>query len=75
LAKAAPFDLILANILAEPLIQLAPAMRTNLTVSGKIVLSGLLATQENAVAAAYRAQEWQIMDTCPLEEWQTLLVG
>lgn len=49
----APFDLIVANILAQPLIDMAPAIAAGLAPGGRLILSGLLGTQANAVAAAY----------------------
>lgn len=51
----APFDLILANILARPLTRLAPALAAALAPGGTAVLSGLLRNQENAVLGFYRA--------------------
>jgi ribosomal protein L11 methyltransferase len=53
LAARAPFDLIIANILAGPLIDLAPDFAHALAPGGKIVLAGMLAAQTGAVAAAY----------------------
>lgn len=47
-------DLILANILAPPLIQLAPRLIERLHPGGQLVLSGLLGTQIEEVSAAYR---------------------
>ena len=49
------YDLVLANILAEPLIQLAPALTAATRVGGTLVLSGLLAEQADAVTQAYAA--------------------
>ncbi|HUO98815.1 MAG TPA: 50S ribosomal protein L11 methyltransferase [Rhizomicrobium sp.] len=54
LLAAAPFDLILANILAGPLTRLAPAIARVLAPGGTLVLSGLLAWQENLVLGFYR---------------------
>jgi ribosomal protein L11 methyltransferase len=64
-------DLLLANILAGPLITLAPHLSQRLAPGGTLVLSGLLAEQVEAVAAAYRpwfdlaaptfAQEWVLL--------------
>jgi ribosomal protein L11 methyltransferase len=56
LAARAPYDLILANILAEPLTRLAPDIARSLAPSGVAVLSGLLYWQENMVLSFYRAQ-------------------
>jgi ribosomal protein L11 methyltransferase len=53
LAARAPFDLIVANILAGPLIDLAPDFAKALAPGGTIILAGLLDTQAGAVAAAY----------------------
>ena len=56
LAARAPFDLIIANILAGPLIELAPDFARALAPGGTVVLAGLLDTQADAVASAYEAQ-------------------
>jgi ribosomal protein L11 methyltransferase len=53
LAARAPFDLIIANILAGPLIELAPAFAGALESGGKMVLAGLLDTQARNVSEAY----------------------
>jgi ribosomal protein L11 methyltransferase len=54
LASHAPYDLILANILAEPLTRLAPEIAKSLARGGNLVLSGLLHYQENLVLGFYR---------------------
>ena len=54
IAGAAPFDLIIANILAGPLTKLAPAIVRALAPGGTLVLSGLLQWQENLVVSYYR---------------------
>lgn len=51
----ASFDLVVANILANPLIELAPALCAMMAPGGEIILSGLLADQADAVRAAYPA--------------------
>ena len=56
LAARAPFDLLIANILAGPLIELAPAFAAAVAPGGTIILAGLLDSQADAVAAAYRDQ-------------------
>ena len=55
LAARAPFDLIIANILAGPLIELANDFANALAPGGTVVLAGLLDTQADAVAGAYDA--------------------
>lgn len=72
IASAAPFDMIVANILARPLMQLAPQMRNNLQPGGSIILSGILERQRNAVVAAYVGQGFRHVRTLPLEGWVTL---
>ena len=48
-----PVDIMLANILSGPLTELAPTLANLVKPQGKIVLSGILANQENAIADAY----------------------
>lgn len=55
-AQAGPFDLVLANILANPLRQLATPMARHLAPSALVILSGLLTPQAASVIAAYRAR-------------------
>ena len=54
LAARAPFDLMIANILAGPLIELAPNFAKALAPGGTMVLAGLLETQVDAVAQSYQ---------------------
>src|SRR5207342_343788 len=56
LQDRAPYDLLIANILAGPLIELAPALAGALAPGGRLVLAGLLDHQAEAVTAAYRRQ-------------------
>ncbi|MBF8298686.1 MAG: ribosomal protein, partial [candidate division NC10 bacterium] len=48
------FDLILANLTAEPLISLAPRLARSLRVRGCLITSGILASEEERVAAIFR---------------------
>ncbi|MCO4315993.1 50S ribosomal protein L11 methyltransferase [Phyllobacterium sp. 21LDTY02-6] len=68
----APFELIVANILARPLMQLAPQMRQHLAWGGSLILSGILDTQRDKVLAAYRAQGLYHHRTLHREGWVTL---
>lgn len=72
LAKAAPFDLIFANILMGPLIALAPAMASHVAPGGRAILSGLLNEQADAVIAAYAAEGFTVEARRVLGEWTTL---
>jgi len=56
LAARAPFDLLIANILAGPLIELAPDFAKSLAPGGRIVLAGLLDSQADGVIRGYEAQ-------------------
>lgn len=69
---AAPFDLIVANILARPLMQLAPQMRRHLAPGGSLILSGILESQRDKVLAAYRVQGLFHHKTLRREGWVTL---
>lgn len=53
--QSAPFDLVVANILAGPLARLAGAIAASMSVGGVAVLSGLLPAQRRWIQAAYRA--------------------
>jgi len=53
---AGRFDLVVANILANTLVELAPALAAKLTAGGVVLLSGILGHQEEEVRAAYVAQ-------------------
>lgn len=75
LRAAHAFDLIIANILAAPLILLAPRMRQSLEPGGTIILSGLLSTQAAEVIAAYRAQGFSLVARRDIAGWSTLTLG
>ncbi|MDG1288043.1 MAG: 50S ribosomal protein L11 methyltransferase [Rickettsiales bacterium] len=69
---AAPYDLIIANILAGPLVTLAPEMVAGLTDNGMMILSGLLIRQEEEVLAAYEAQGLTCTHRLHRDEWSAL---
>jgi ribosomal protein L11 methyltransferase len=75
IAARAPFDLVFANILLAPLTRLAKPMRALLAPGATVILSGLLATQENAALAAYRPHGLTLMRRIPLGEWVTLVLA
>ncbi len=62
LATRAPFDLLIANILAGPLIDLAPAFAASVAPGASVVLAGLLDTQADAVIAAYEAEGMKVIE-------------
>ncbi len=67
--KRAPFDLIVANILANPLIDLAPQMVPALKKGGSIILSGILEEQHDRVVGAFEAQGAKYIKTLHHDSW------
>ncbi len=74
LAARAPFDLLIANILAGPLIELAPAFARAVAPGGTVILAGLLDTQAGAVARAYEAEGLSLVRRGP-GEWPVLVLA
>lgn len=72
LQARAPYDLLIANILAGPLIDLAPDFANSVTPSGHLLLSGLLATQEDAVCQAYANFGFGLSERMTLGDWSIL---
>ena len=73
-AAAAPFDLIVANILARPLVAMAKDLASNLAPGGVAVLAGLLTGQQTQVLAAHRAQGLALVQRVPVGDWPTLVL-
>jgi ribosomal protein L11 methyltransferase len=73
-AERGPFDLVLANILANPLRQLAGPMARHLAPSALVILSGLLTHQARSVIAAYRARGLVPLRHLRIEGWSSLLL-
>ncbi len=71
LRRQAPFDLIFANILLGPLLRLAAPLRRLTARGGRIVLSGIVPAQANAVIAAYRP--FALERRLDLDGWTTLV--
>lgn len=69
-----PYDLILANILADPLIELAPHLAAHLAPGGHAVLSGLLDRQADAVVAAHLAQRLRLVARHDQGPWTALVL-
>jgi len=69
-----PFDLVLANILANPLRQMATPMARHLAPSALVILSGLLPHQAQTVIAAYRARGLVLVHHFRIEGWSSLLM-
>lgn len=75
LRGAARYDLILANILPNTLIALAPALRHALAPGGVAVLSGILDHQAREVRAAYGAHGFRLQSVLHREGWTILTVA
>jgi ribosomal protein L11 methyltransferase len=73
-AAAGPFDLVLANILANPLRQMATPLARHLAPSALVILSGLLPHQAESVVAAYRARGLVLKRRIRIEGWSSLLM-
>lgn len=72
LRQSPPFDLVIANILAGPLIRLAPEISRKVSGGGTLVLSGLLIPQAPQVIAAYRAAGFHLDRHDRIAGWSTL---
>ncbi len=73
--SGAPYDLIFANILKGPLIDLAGDLTAHLAPNGYAILSGLLNDQADEVAAAYAAQGLTRVEATQIGDWSTLLLS
>ncbi len=74
-SRAGPFDLIIANILARPLMAMAPDISRHLARGGEVILSGILARQRRRVLAAFVAHGLCHRHTVWREGWVTLHLG
>ena len=78
LAGGAPYDLLVANILAGPLVALAPSFAAATAGHATIILSGLLREQADEVVAAYVAHGFAVERTIDHEtggaDWRTLVL-
>lgn len=72
IANAAPFELIVANILARPLMKMAPEISNALAPGGSVILSGILAEQRWKVLAAFKAQGMAHVRTIWRNGWVTI---
>lgn len=68
------YDLVVANILAEPLCRMARPLSRRVAPGGHLILSGLLAREERLVFAHYRAQGLCLHRRIALDGWHTLVL-
>ncbi|MBZ5758500.1 MULTISPECIES: 50S ribosomal protein L11 methyltransferase [Rhizobium] len=71
-SRHGPFDLIIANILARPLIRMAPQLANHLAPGGSVILSGILAAQRWKVIAAYNGATLRHVRTIWRNGWVTI---
>ena len=72
IAQHQPYDLVFANILAAPLVHLAPEIGAALKSGGVAILSGLLRTQEERVLEAYLPLGFTVVQTIHHDAWSAL---
>ncbi len=72
--RGRPYDLILSNILARPLVAFAPDLEAHLAADGAAVLSGLLRSQEKEVLSAHLMQGLKLKKRILHGEWCTLIL-
>jgi len=73
-SRHGPFDLVLSNILANPLRQLAGPISRHLAPGAFVILSGLLTPQASSVISAYRARGLVPLRHLRFEGWSSLLL-
>jgi ribosomal protein L11 methyltransferase len=73
-AHGGPYDLVFANILARPLVRLAPAIWRALQPGGTVILSGLLRSQQRFVFAAYLSRGLRLKRRILRDAWATLVL-
>jgi ribosomal protein L11 methyltransferase len=73
--KAGPYGLVFANILAMPLIQLAPDLARSVAPGGRLILAGLTSDQARMVLAAYQARSMKCVHRMDIEGWAILTLA
>ena len=73
-SEGGPYDLIVANILATPLIGMAKDIGRRVSPGGRVILSGILTHQERRVFAAYRRNGMRLEKRIGLGDWTTLVL-
>lgn len=74
LKARAPYDLIFANILKGPLIDLAPDMARFTALKGHVILSGILNSQADEVVSVYTKAGFRQLSRDEIGEWTTLVL-
>jgi ribosomal protein L11 methyltransferase len=71
-SSAGPFDVVLANLIASPLVRLAPALHDELAPGGILVASGIFVDRAPEVRAAFEAAGLAVRDTTSEGDWVAL---
>ena len=71
--RRTPFDFVFANILAGPLVEFAPEIAKRLSVSGRVMLAGLMKHQEERVTNAKQQAGFRLLNRLDHETWPVLL--
>lgn len=74
-ADHAPYDLIVMNILAEPLLKLARTAEAHLASGGALIISGIMTHQESVIREAYERLGLELMRRLTIADWVTLCWG
>ena len=74
LHQSAPYDLLIANILAGPLKAMAGDIKGHLAPDGCLILSGLLQSQEPLIISSYRARGLVVRKKIHIDEWSCLVL-
>ncbi len=72
-AERAPFDLIVMNILPEPLVKLARDAEAHLAAGGALILAGILIAKESTIIQAYQMLDLDLTARIVIGDWVTLL--
>ncbi len=72
---AGPFDLVFANILKGPLIDLAPNMASVVAPEGRVILSGILNDQADEVIEVYRGNGFNLSRSTAIGDWTSLMLS
>ncbi len=70
----APYDLIVANILARPLIEMAPSLAAYLAIGGRCILSGFIDNQTDWVVEAHRTAGLELVKIYEDDNWRAALM-
>ncbi|MBX9726638.1 MAG: 50S ribosomal protein L11 methyltransferase [Rickettsiales bacterium] len=73
IAARAPYDLLVMNILPEPLLKLAAAANDHLASSGVLILSGIMIAKESIIIQAYQVLELELTSRIVIGDWVTLV--